>query len=127
MGYSILVAGSRGWKNYSMIYRELAEFRVDHERLGGVTVIDGGAEGADSLGNRAALNLGFFTQRFLITEEEWNRLGRKAGPVRNQRMLDEGKPSFALIFWDGSSPGTKDMIQRLETANIPKVVFENSI
>ena len=39
---------------------------------------------------------------------EWHRLGRKAGPIRNQRMLDEGKPDLVVAFPGGT--GTAGMV-----------------
>jgi hypothetical protein len=39
---------------------------------------------------------------------EWERLGRKAGPIRNQRMLEEGKPDLVVAFPGGT--GTAGMM-----------------
>jgi hypothetical protein len=33
-----------------------------------------------------------------VTQGEWDELGKKAGPLRNQRMLDEGKPDLVVAF-----------------------------
>jgi hypothetical protein len=38
---------------------------------------------------------------------DWNRLGPGAGHIRNQRMIDEGKPDAAVAFPGGT--GTADM------------------
>lgn len=46
----------------------------------------------------------------------WNAQGRAAGPIRNQRMIDEGKPELAVEFPGGR--GTADMGRRLEAAGI---------
>jgi len=40
-----------------------------------------------------------------------------AGPARNQRMIDEGKPDAAVAFPGGA--GTADMCRRLDRAKIP--------
>ena len=47
-------------------------------------------------------------------------LARAAGPIRNQRMLVEGKPDLVIAFHDDleSSRGTKDMIKRSLKAGI---------
>ena len=45
------------------------------------------------------------------------QLGLSAGPARNQRMLDEGKPDAGIAFPGG--PGTADMTRRLKEAGIP--------
>ena len=45
----------------------------------------------------------------LLHPADWNRLGRAAGPIRNEEMAEV---SDALIaFWDGKSRGTKSMIE----------------
>ena len=44
------------------------------------------------------------------------RLGRKAGPIRNQRMLDEGKPDLVVAFPGGK--GTNGMIDLARNAGV---------
>jgi hypothetical protein len=48
---------------------------------------------------------------------QWKKHGRAAGPIRNQRMLDEGKPDLVVAFPGGR--GTADMIRRAERAGVP--------
>jgi hypothetical protein len=50
---------------------------------------------------------------------DWETHGRAAGPIRNQAMLDEGKPYLVIAFWDGKSKGTLDMISRATRAGVP--------
>ena len=45
--------------------------------------------------------------------------GKAAGPIRNQQMLDEGKPDVVIAF-PGAS-GTADMINRAGLTNVPVV------
>ena len=47
---------------------------------------------------------------------DWDLLGRRAGPIRNQRLLDEGKPDLCIAF-DGGA-GTRDMVRRAEAAGV---------
>jgi hypothetical protein len=60
-----------------------------------------------------------------IYHADW-QLGRKAGPIRNQRMLDEGRPELVIAFPGGR--GTSDMTARaraapLETISVPPSPF----
>lgn len=48
---------------------------------------------------------------------EWERYGLAAGPIRNQKMLDEGKPDLVVALPGGR--GTDDMISRAEKAGVP--------
>jgi hypothetical protein len=50
---------------------------------------------------------------------DWDGLGRKAGPIRNQRMLDEGKPDLVIAFPGGR--GTADMVRRAREAGVEVV------
>lgn len=81
-------------------------------------VITGGAKGADSLGHELAVELGCETE---VYPADWNKYGKGAGPVRNQQMLDEGKPEFILAFVDRpltESRGTADMVRRAKAARL---------
>lgn len=51
---------------------------------------------------------------------EWQRYGRAAGPIRNQKMAD-AKPDKAVAFPGGD--GTADMVRRLKKAGIPVEVI----
>lgn len=76
-------------------------------------VIQGGARGADILARMVA------TKHHIPGEEFpalWDKYGRHAGPIRNQRMLDEGKPDLVIAFPGGA--GTADMVRRAKAANI---------
>ncbi len=76
-------------------------------------------KGADKLVDDRAKEWGIETHRF---PADWNH-GRAGGPLRNQQMLDEGKPDFAYFFWDGMSPGTRDCLVRVLKARIPHEVI----
>jgi hypothetical protein len=43
-------------------------------------------------------------------------VGKTAGPLRNQRMLDEGKPDLVVAFPGGG--GTKDIVRRAVKAGL---------
>lgn len=76
-------------------------------------VIDGGASGADRLGFEWAHCNGITTQTY---KADWTKHGRAAGPIRNQQMIDEGKPDMVVAFPGGK--GTADMIRRAKAAGI---------
>ncbi len=101
----VLVCGDRNWKRMDIIERELKKF------LPGTVVIHGEARGADTLGAFVADKLGFKVVPF---PAKWNIYGKGAGPIRNQQMIDEGKPDLVLAFHENlnESRGTKDMVHR---------------
>lgn len=79
-------------------------------------VIHGNAPGADTLGGKWAYRNGI-KQR--IFQADWIEHGRAAGPIRNQRMIDEGKPDLVIAFPGGR--GTADMVRRARKAGIEVV------
>jgi len=101
----IIVAGDRNWKRMDIIERELKKFPS------GTIVIHGDAKGADTLGGFVADKLGF---KVIPFPAKWKIYGKGAGPIRNQQMLDEGKPDMVLAFHENinESKGTKDMVNR---------------
>lgn len=79
-------------------------------------LIHGGATGADALAGLWAERNGV---PVLVFKADWDR-GRVGGPIRNQRMLDEGKPDYVIAFPGGK--GTKDMILKARRAGVPVMV-----
>lgn len=74
-------------------------------------IIHGGARGADQMA-------GAFAKRMAIGVTEyhadWGAHGPSAGPIRNQKMLDEGNPDLVIAFPGGR--GTADMVRRAKEA-----------
>lgn len=82
-----------------------------------MTVMHGGARGADSIAAQLAVDLGMVVVAY---PADWDRYGEKAGRIRNQRMLQEGKPDLVLAFYDGrKTPGTTHMVALSRNAGIP--------
>lgn len=107
----VLVCGDRNWSDKALIRGYLAGMKID-------VVIEGEARGADRFGFLVARELRIDVLPF---PAKWDEYGRAAGVIRNQQMLDEGKPTLVLAFHDNiySSKGTKDMVKRANKANIP--------
>jgi hypothetical protein len=107
----VLVCGSRDYTDYSKVYECLKSLEVSQ-------VIAGGCRGADTLAVRAAKDCGYPFREF---PADWQKFGKAAGPIRNQRMLDEGKPDLVIAFHENpeNSKGTKDMIRRARSQGIP--------
>lgn len=102
----LLIAGSRDWQDETPIRQAL-------ERARPTVLIHGAARGADSIAARLAHAMGI---EVLAFPADWERYGRAAGTLRNQRMLDEGRPEWAILFADhiATSYGTRDMLRRAE-------------
>lgn len=83
-------------------------------RYGVTLVIHGDYRGADREAGALAKSVGLGDDPF---PAEWTKFGPAAGPIRNQRMLDEGKPDLVLACPGGD--GTADMISRATAAGVP--------
>src|SRR5262249_47881897 len=78
-----------------------------------VRVVAGGARGADTIAAEWAKARSLPCDVFMAN---WAELGRKAGPIRNQQMLGEGRPNLVVAFPGGR--GTEDMIRRARSAGV---------
>lgn len=108
--FRIVVTGSRVLpeSEYGAIYRRLAEF-ADKDREGVLVVVaHGAAKGADAMADRAARELGYHVRKYPAA---WAAMGRRAGMVRNEMMLDSEKPDVVLAWPLGESRGTRGCIE----------------
>ncbi|MCL6592088.1 MAG: DUF2493 domain-containing protein [Firmicutes bacterium] len=107
----VLVCGSRDYTDYGKVYDCLKSIDVSQ-------VLAGGCRGADTLAVAAAKACGYPFREF---PADWRKFGKAAGPIRNQQMLDEGKPDLVVAFHEDleNSKGTKDMIRRARSQGIP--------
>lgn len=114
----VLVCGGRKYTDRNLIYRHLNELLSDPECEYGMpkpdsVVIAGGAKGADEIAiDWAVVNWCQFEEY----KADWGQHGRYAGFLRNQKMLDEGKPDIVLAFPGGT--GTADMVSRARKAGV---------
>lgn len=89
---------------------------LTNDRGAPALVIHGNAPGADTLGGEWAYARGIKQNLF---SADWIRHGRAAGPIRNQRMIDDGKPDLVIAFPGGR--GTADMVRRARAAGVEVV------
>lgn len=86
-------------------------------------VVSGAARGADSLGELFAKENNIPVKQF---PADWNAHGRAAGPIRNRQMAEYA--DVLIAFWDGKSPGTKNMIETmLKKGKIVKVYMTGGV
>lgn len=120
----VLVTGDRDYNDYRAIATYLTGWlflaREKEEKL---VIIEGGQRGADQLARSwANINDDFSKDVESITvEAEWSILGKRAGPIRNTKMLREYKPNVVLAFHDDLelSKGTKDCVEKAKKHGIP--------
>ena len=117
----LLIAGGRDFNNYEVLKKCLDNETKDN--ILPITVISGTARGADSLGERWANEAG---HEIIKYKPEWDKLGPKAGPLRNIEMynfIKDKENKKVIVFWDGISKGTMHMIKTASNGQLPLKIY----
>src|SRR5690554_3978 len=102
----VLVCGGRKFGDRALFNAVMAPYR-----LRASVIIHGAARGADRMADNWAQTWGIHVERY---PAKWHQYGKAAGPLRNQQMLDEGRPDLVIAFPGGN--GTADMVTRARAA-----------
>lgn len=115
----LVIAGTRTFSNYEL----LKEYVIKNYSLSNLEIVSGTASGADSLGERFANEFGLPLYRF---PANWSKYGKRAGILRNKEMTKFCDQ--CLVFWDGKSRGSYNMIQEatIQNKKVKFIIYENS-
>lgn len=108
-----IIAGSR-----SIIDFEIIEHAIDCSGFHITEVVSGTAKGVDTEGEGWASLYNVPIKRF---PANWKQFGRSAGHKRNAAMADYAEA--CIIVWDGSSPGTRNMINEAAKRGLKLYVY----
>lgn len=128
----VLICGGRDYTDWIAFRTEMyriAELRFPrgHEdeygnyMYGPLTIIQGGAKGADNLAVQWAM------VEWANLEEypaDWDTHGKAAGYIRNKQMLEEGKPDLVIAFPGGK--GTENMVKLAKEAGVEVIEIKNN-
>lgn len=110
----VLVCGGRDFNDEARVFAVLDGIARQLGLTGAlVRIVTGDASGADALAVKWAQSR---KRPVFVFVAEWAKHGRKAGPLRNQRMLDEHAVAMVVAFPGGK--GTADMVRRADAARI---------
>jgi hypothetical protein len=112
----VLVCGGRDYNNRDHVFNTLTQ--IDATRGPITCVIHGAATGADHEGMIWAQMM-HESGRVIAHAPfaaDWRAHEKAAGPIRNRRMLDEGKPDVVLAFPGGR--GTADIVRQARAAGV---------
>ena len=111
----VIIAGSRNFNDYNLLKSSCDNLLTQFTNI---EIVSGTARGADKLGEKYAMEKGYDIKEF---PANWN-LGKSAGYIRNDEMA---KYSDMLIaFWDGTSKGTKHMIDLANKRSLKVIVID---
>jgi len=110
---NLVIAGSRGFDNYLLLCTEVSAYIKDVEN---VKIVTGCARGVDYM---ATMYARAHSIAYEVHEADWTKYGKSAGPIRNREMAK--KAHAGLIFWNGKSKGTRNMIEELRKQGVAPI------
>lgn len=128
----ILVTGSREWNDFVGLYNAIRLHASDVNDDVNVTIVHGGARGADTFAGQIARDLGMIEE---VHEANWDSCGPdcdqshwryrdgkpycpRSGYIRNAEMVKTGA-DVCLAFYKGRSAGTDMCAKLADKAGIP--------
>jgi hypothetical protein len=112
MGKKLGIVGSRHFPHPEKVRSFVRSLPTD------TVVVSGGATGVDQWAVETGAACGLQT---VVYEADWKGLGRKAGPIRNAKIVENVEELAA--FWDGRSRGTLNTIALAVRAGLTVKVF----
>lgn len=112
----ILVCGGRNFNDWPLLKDTLDGL----EPMQASVIIHGAALGADALASQWARLRRVVVEPFFA---DWKTHGRASGPIRNARMLEEGKPDLVVAFPGGR--GTANMVAQARAAGVRVIEVES--
>ena len=109
MKISLAIVGSRSFNDYKLLCGVL---KILQKKYDITRIVSGGAQGADSLGEKYGKENNIET---LIFRAEWDKYGKAAGFIRNKTIVDNC--DVVLALWDGKSKGTQHTINIAKEKN----------
>lgn len=110
----VIVAGSRSITSYTEVCNAIAQSKFPINEI-----VSGNAEGVDQYGEAYAIEMYL---DLVIFPANWKLHKNKAGILRNMKMGDYADALVAV--WDGTSRGTKHMIDYMNKLGKPVYVHE---
>jgi hypothetical protein len=111
-----IIAGSRDLNSYTLVANAVQESGIEP-----TVVLSGGARGIDSQAEKWASRRGIPVEYYPAM---WKLWGNSAGPRRNVEMAANADALIAV--WDGSSRGTKHMIETALSKGLTVYVYDAS-
>lgn len=112
--FRLVVAGGRNFQNYDLLEKEVDSYLKELHPKEKVVIVSGTAKGADRLGEKYAHKKGYIVEEY---PANWQHFGRAAAVKRNLEMAQLA--DAAIVFWDGESAGSKNMIDCAAGEHIP--------
>jgi hypothetical protein len=107
--FKVIVAGSREFSDYELLRNNLDTLLRNRIKDGySITIVSGGARGADLLGEQYAKERGYWIE---VWKADWDKHGKSAGYIRNIEMAIHAEALVAFSMLPVGSLGTNHMIK----------------
>jgi len=117
----VIIAGGRDFKDFELLKSHCNRYLKEFNNSEDIEIVSGGANGADTLGEKYAKKKKYKIKQFLA---DWDNLGKSAGYIRNAEMAKYA--DILIAFWDGKSRGTKHMIDLAKKKRlVVKTIYYN--
>lgn len=114
----VLVTGSRDLVDAQPVYEALWVQANKLASITELTVVEGGARGADFHARMFCREYGAVNETY---PADWETYGKAAGHIRNAIMV-ASKPDLCLAFPRGVSKGTWNCVYKAREAKIPVII-----
>jgi hypothetical protein len=114
----VIVCGSRTFDDFELMRKKLDRYTYWFDV---VEISTGGYGGKEERGGEwHHIGADFYAHQWAeqnwcnrkIFFPDWKKHKKAAGPIRNREMAEYVAPDgYCVAFWDGKSPGTKNMIE----------------
>ncbi len=111
--FKVIIAGSRSFDDLDLMKEKCDSILQGKVATHDIHIISGTARGADRTGELYAKARGY---KIMYFPADWS-LGKQAGLIRNAQMLEHA--DAVVVFWDGSSNGSKHMISITKDKGMP--------
>lgn len=108
----LIIAGSRRINNHGEVARAVRNTGLKISKI-----LIGNAKGVDTVAENYAATSQIPVE---IMDAPWDKYGKPAGTIRNDRMTDAADALLAI--WDGKSDGTLGLIKLMNKKNKPVFV-----
>lgn len=109
----LAIIGGRDFNDFKLLESTLESYKNKIS-----LVVSGGAKGADSLGEKWAINNNIET---LIFPADWKQYKKRAGFIRNEDIIKNC--DTVIAFWDGVSKGTAHSLSLANKYNKPTKII----
>jgi hypothetical protein len=117
----VAIVGSRDFQGQAVIAKAIVRLADQHPNL---TVVSGGARGADSAGANVAVALRIPT---IIHLPDWDRYGKSAGFRRNELIVADADMLLAFYADGPRSKGTTHSVDLARKKGIPVHIYHEGV